>query len=71
MARSDELRAKIVALMAELATYPATGPTAWQFREGRRRLKVEIENHWDAYDIAREFEGSDAWIFDTDLDAPA
>lgn len=70
-ARNDSrsLRAKIEGLMAELATYPTTGGTAWQFREGRRRLAAEIENVWQAYDIAREVEGDATSFFDQDADA--
>lgn len=46
------LRADIEALMAERAALPATGPTAWQYREARKRLRDEIETFWDVYDVA-------------------
>lgn len=62
--RSETLEARIRALMAELAQYPATGPTAWQHRETRRRLATEIEFAFQAYDVAREIEGSSSTLFD-------
>lgn len=66
--RSEELEAKIRRLMTELATYPPAGPTAWQFRETRRRLSREIEFAFQAWDIAREFETHPKWIFDQATD---
>jgi len=64
VSRSEELEAKIRQLMAELAMYPATGPTAWQFRAGRKRVSEEIEHHFQAWDIARDIEGSPSSLFD-------
>ena len=62
--RSEALEARIRQLMAELATYPSTGGIAWQFRETRRRLRNDIEYAFQAWDVARDIEGSDTTIFD-------
>lgn len=68
--RSEELEARIRRKMAERAAMPATGPTAWQFRETRKRLLREILNRWDAYDVAREFEGYETWATKHDPPPP-